>query len=98
MSWEDVLKVAYPKKPFGSKQYRKIMEEKRKIKRELRDKYHGDYYKYGSRDNFDNKQYEENEAKVKQEYKIATKELDKKLEELDRKAAEYRANVEGAKK
>lgn len=97
MSWENVLKVAYPKRPFGSKQYRKILEEKRKIRRELENKYHGDYSKYVNLSP-KNKQFLENEEKMKQEEKIALKEVNEKLKELDRKVKEYYANVEGDKR
>ena len=97
MSWEDVLKVAYSKKPFGSKQYRKLLEEKRKIRAELRNKYHGDYSKYGS-ESSKNKEFLANEEKRKQEQEIALKEINEKLKELDRKAKEYYVNVEGDKK
>jgi len=96
MSWEDVLKVAYPKRPFGIKQYRKLMEEKRKIRRELVNKYHGDYSKYGSVTP-ENKEFMVNEKKRRQEQDIALKEINEKLKELDRKAKEYYANVEGGK-
>ena len=66
----------------GKIEIEKIDEEMRKIKGEIKRKYHGDYSKYGGRSNFDDKQYEENQKKVMQAYKKATKELDEKIKEI----------------
>lgn len=66
----------------GEKEMKKIHEEMGDIKRGLKRKYHGDYSKYGSRDDFDNKQYEENQKKVMQEYRKSTKELDERMKKI----------------
>lgn len=67
---------------IGEKEMEKIYEEMRSIKMGLKRKYHGDYSKYGGNDDFDDKQYRENQKKVAQEYKKATKELGERVKEI----------------
>tara|TARA_R100001015_G_C4594848_1_gene150100 strand:- start:247 stop:597 length:351 start_codon:yes stop_codon:yes gene_type:complete len=66
----------------GEIEMEKISEEMRNIKMGLKRKYHGDYSKYGGNDDFDNKQYEENQKKIRQEYEKATKELDERMKKI----------------
>ena len=66
----------------GKKEMEKIYEEMTNIKMGLKRKYHGDYSKYGGKNDFDDKQYRENQKKVMQEYRKATKELDERMKKI----------------